>query len=94
MFFIIAVSIGLVAWALHLMQCAIDRREFSLMLAGLLVSSAAAGLVGVYVLTSNCISYMTSLPQSAEYGEQALSFDDWEQEYVTTSDLEKIYPSR
>lgn len=85
MFFIIAISIGLVAWALHLMQCAIDRREFSLMLAGLLVSSAAAGLVGVYVLTSNCISYMTSLPQSADYSGEVLNLEDWEQDVIITS---------
>lgn len=94
MFFIIAVSIGLVAWALHLMQCAIDRREFSLMLAGLLVSSAAAGLVGVYVLTSNCISYMTSLPQSASYDGQVMSFDDWEQEFVMTSEIDRASTTR
>ena len=44
-------SIALVAWALQLMQAATDRREFSLMLAGCMVCSAAVGLATVMVLT-------------------------------------------
>jgi hypothetical protein len=43
--------VGLVAWALELMQAANDRREFSLMLAGCMVCSAAVGLATVMVLT-------------------------------------------
>ena len=43
--------IGLVAWAMSLMQAAIDQREFSLMLAGCLVCSAAVGLTLVMVIT-------------------------------------------
>jgi hypothetical protein len=43
--------VALVAWALHLMQAANDRREFSLMLAGCMVCSAAVGLATVMVLT-------------------------------------------
>ncbi len=43
--------IALVAWALQLMQAANDRREFSLMLAGCMVCSAAVGLATVMVLT-------------------------------------------
>ena len=46
-----AVVIGLVAWALLLMQSAIEQREFSLMLAGCLVCSAAVGLSLVMVMT-------------------------------------------
>lgn len=42
---------ALVAWALHLMQAATDRQEFSLMLAGCMVCSAAVGLSTVMVLT-------------------------------------------
>ena len=34
---ILAIVIALVAWSLHLMQEAIERREFSLMLAGTLM---------------------------------------------------------
>ena len=45
--------IGLVAWAMSLMQAAIDQREFSLMLAGCLVCSAAIGITLVMVITLN-----------------------------------------
>ena len=41
---VVVVVIALVAWALQLMQVATDRREFSLMLAGCMVCSAAVGL--------------------------------------------------
>lgn len=47
----VVVVIALVAWALQLMQSATDRREFSLMLAGCMVCSAAVGLATVMVLT-------------------------------------------
>ena len=43
--------VALAAWALQLMQAASDRREFSLMLAGCMVCSAAVGLATVMVLT-------------------------------------------
>lgn len=48
---VVLVVIALVAWALQLMQAANDRREFSLMLAGCMVCSAAVGLATVLVLT-------------------------------------------
>ncbi|KEF41362.1 MAG: hypothetical protein ER33_11995 [Cyanobium sp. CACIAM 14] len=48
---VVAVVIALVAWALQLMQAATERREFSLMLAGCMVCSAAVGLATVMVLT-------------------------------------------
>ena len=47
----VAAVVALVAWALQLMQAASDRREFSLMLAGCMVCSAAVGLATVMVLT-------------------------------------------
>jgi hypothetical protein len=47
----VATVVGLVAWALQLMQAANDRQEFSLMLAGCMVCSAAVGLATVMVLT-------------------------------------------
>lgn len=47
----VAAVVALVAWALQLMQAAADRREFSLMLAGCMVCSAAVGLATVMVLT-------------------------------------------
>ena len=48
-----ALVIALVAWALLLMQSAIEQQEFSLMLAGCLVCSAAFGLTLVMVMTLN-----------------------------------------
>ena len=57
---ILAIVISLVAWALHLMQQAVDRREFSLMLAGTLVASSAAALVAVYFLMGSYVGYMTT----------------------------------
>jgi hypothetical protein len=47
----VAAVVALVAWALQLMQAASDRQEFSLMLAGCMVCSAAVGLATVMVLT-------------------------------------------
>jgi hypothetical protein len=43
--------VAMVAWALQLMQSAADRKEFSLMLAGCMVCSAAVGLATVMVIT-------------------------------------------
>lgn len=54
---IIAIVTGLVAWALRLMDRALVSQEFSLMLAGFLVASAAAAMVGVYFLMSDYMVY-------------------------------------
>ncbi|WP_295535028.1 hypothetical protein [Synechococcus sp. UW140] len=43
--------VALVAWALKLMQAANEKQEFSLMLAGCMVCSAAVGLALVMVIT-------------------------------------------
>lgn len=59
----IVLVIALVSWALRLMQQALDRREFSLMLAGCLVSSAAAALVAVYFLMSSYVGYFATAPE-------------------------------
>ena len=48
---LVVVVISLVAWALNLMQSASDTNEFSLMLAGCLVCSAAVGLSTVMVIS-------------------------------------------
>lgn len=48
---LVGAVIALVAWALQLMQAANDRQEFSLMLAGCMVCSAAVGLATVMLLT-------------------------------------------
>ena len=47
---IVLVVVAMVAWALQLMQAASDRKEFSLMLAGCMVCSAAVGLAAVMVM--------------------------------------------
>ncbi|MGF1499249.1 MAG: hypothetical protein ACFB8W_20845 [Elainellaceae cyanobacterium] len=74
MVFILVVVIGLVAWALHLMQEAIDQKEFSLMLAGFLVSSAAAALVAVYLLMGHYMSYMTDMTHRSQVYRQGYEF--------------------
>jgi hypothetical protein len=76
MVFILVVVIGLVAWALHLMQEAIQRREFSLMLAGFLVSTAAAGMMAVYFLMSHYVGYMS------EMAHRSYSMEEWKNPIV------------
>ena len=56
---IIAIVTGLVIWALRLMDRAVVSQEFSLMLAGFLVASAAAAMVGVYFLMSDYMTFIT-----------------------------------
>ena len=48
---VVLAVIAMIAWALQLMQAATDKQEFSLMLAGCMVCSAAVGLATVMVLT-------------------------------------------
>lgn len=77
MIFILVVVIGMVAWALHLMQEAIQRREFSLMLAGFLVSTAAAGMMAVYFLMGNYVGYMSDMAHRSYLMEQDASAITW-----------------
>jgi len=56
---ILSIVIGLVFWALRLMDRAIENQEFSLMLAGFLVASSAAAIVGVYFLMSDYLAFVT-----------------------------------
>ncbi len=58
--FILVFVIALVAWSLHLMQQAVDRDEFSLMLAGTLVAASAAAMLIVYFLMGNYVGYLTA----------------------------------
>lgn len=85
---IIAIVIALVAWALRLMEQAIQGQEFSLMLAGFLVASSAAALMGVYYLMGDYMVYLdhTYQPQPAQptafYSEAAMASEtdgvpDW-----------------
>jgi hypothetical protein len=55
---ILIFDVALVAWSLHLMQEAFEQQEFSLMLAGTLVASAAAAMLVVYFLINNCLSHL------------------------------------
>ena len=65
MFIILIIVIALVAWSLHLMQEAVENREFALMLAGTLVATAAAAMVGVYFLMGGYVGYVTEMSQQS-----------------------------
>lgn len=56
---ILIFDVALVAWSLHLMQSALDRQEFSLMLAGTLVAASAAAMLVVYFIIGNCLSRLS-----------------------------------
>lgn len=60
---ILMVVIALVVWALRLMQEAIEHQEFSLMLAGCLVATAAAAIMGVYFMMGDYMGYVSQLAQ-------------------------------
>lgn len=55
---ILIFDVALVAWSLHLMQSALERQEFSLMLAGTLVAASAAAMLVVYFIIGNCLSHL------------------------------------
>lgn len=90
---ILTIVIALVAWALRLMEQAVKGQEFSLMLAGFLVASSAAALMGVYFLMGNYMLYMDHAGQqmstmealdipyftyaSATLPESANALNDW-----------------
>lgn len=93
MIFILIVVIGLVAWALHLMQEAIQRREFSLMLAGFLVSTAAAGMMAVYFLMGNYVGYMSEMAHRSYLMEQDAKALTWSAYEPQTTD-EFLYPAQ
>ncbi|NEQ29738.1 MAG: hypothetical protein F6K04_01855 [Leptolyngbya sp. SIO4C5] len=63
---ILAIVIGLVAWALQLMEKAIEGQEFSLMLAGFLVASTAAAMMGVYFLMGNYVLFVTQAAHASD----------------------------
>jgi flagellar biosynthesis protein FliQ len=71
LFFILIAVIILVGLALHLMQEAVTRQELSLMLAGGLVASASAALVGVYFMMGNYMGYVNQLNKTPAEMEQA-----------------------
>ena len=75
---IIAIVTGLVIWALRLMDRALVSQEFSLMLAGFLVASSAAAMVGVYFLMSDYMVYVhqNELLLRDQYSSDFVMFDD------------------
>jgi len=77
MLIIIFLVIGLIAWALHLMQEAVLRREFSLMLAGFLVSSTAAAMMAVYFLASHYVGYMSEMTERSYISSQPYEPIEW-----------------
>ena len=58
---ILVFDVALVAWPLHLMDAAVQKREFSLMLAGTLVAFSAAAMLVVYFLMHNCLNYLMNI---------------------------------
>ena len=74
----IAIVTGLVIWALRLMDRALVSQEFSLMLAGFLVASSAAAMVGVYFLMSDYMLFIhqDELLFQSEYTSDFLVLDE------------------
>ncbi len=86
---ILVIVIALVAWALRLMEQAVKGQEFSLMLAGFLVASSAAALMGVYFLMGNYIIYMDqSARQISQVDSSDLPFSTYAS--VTVSDSSNL----
>jgi Ca2+/Na+ antiporter len=77
MIFILVIVIGLIALALHLMQEAVHYREFSLMLAGFLVSSTAAAMMAVYFLMSHYVGYMSEMAERTYIASQSYEPIEW-----------------
>ncbi len=70
MLIMITTVIGLAYWALRLMEDAVQRQEFSRMLAGMLVLSAAAGVFTVYLLMGDYLDYL-------QRGHDVSALTDW-----------------
>lgn len=84
---ILIIVTALVCWSLRLMQQALDRKEFSLMLAGTLVASSAAAMLVVYFLMGNCLGYLTAAAHNNRADQPLLESIDafvWE---LKTKDL-------
>ncbi len=87
---ILLIVVALVAWSLHLMQQAADRREFSLMLAGTLVAFSAAAMMAVYFLMSSYIGYVTHSPHYSLSDLTAIEAASWELPVETTDDFSTV----
>ncbi len=60
---ILIIDMALVAWSLHLMQQAARYREFSFVLAGILVALSAAAMMLVYFLMGSCVDHLFEIAQ-------------------------------
>lgn len=58
---ILIFDVALVAWSLHLMEKAFEHKEFSFMLAGMIVAFAAVAMLVVYFLMGHCMSYLLQI---------------------------------
>lgn len=62
---------SLVMWALHLLEGAVQRQEFSRMLAGMLVVAAAGGVLTTHFIMSDYMAFLhqaSSLSTASEWG--------------------------
>jgi hypothetical protein len=86
---ILAIVVALVAWALRLMEQAVKGQEFSLMLAGFLVASSAAAMMGVYFLMGNYMVYMNQAPHRF----QTIGTNAQPYAHVTITDRSDLLPA-
>ena len=75
--------VAMVAWALQLMQAAADRKEFSLMLAGCMVCSAAVGLAAVMVMSFTSADRVEAQLQAGGVSLDAISLS-WDASFDST----------
>jgi ABC-type glycerol-3-phosphate transport system permease component len=75
--------VAMVAWALQLMQAAADRKEFSLMLAGCMVCSAAVGLAAVMVISFTSADRVEAQLQAGGVSLDAISLP-WDASFDST----------
>jgi hypothetical protein len=80
---IVVVVIAMVGWALQLMQAASDRKEFSLMLAGCMVCSAAVGLAAVMVMTFTSVGRIEAQLQAGGVSLDGISLP-WDASFDST----------
>ena len=80
---IVLLVLAMVAWALQLMQAAADRKEFSLMLAGCMVCSAAVGLATVMVMTFTSVDRIEAQLQAGGVSLDAISLP-WDASFDST----------
>jgi ABC-type glycerol-3-phosphate transport system permease component len=75
--------VAMVAWALQLMQAAADRKEFSLMLAGCMVCSAAVGVAAVMVMSFTSADRVEAQLQAGGVSLDAISLP-WDASFDST----------